>query len=658
MSSIDKDVERVAQNCDSSARMVRRGDQLVVKIDGETVVTLKDRYGYINEYERDAIERGIRNYRIEQRRREDERRRREDERRRREEEERRRREEEERRRREEEERRRKEEERRRLEAERKRAIAALEKAKSDAAQLVDASVKAAESAAKKMHEKMNALNLADGGGHDVTKFNASVREASKKIDEELTRARSQAQKLKSEIAGYGATQTEQALAAAEKLKRLNKSVQCNLSACGYDDLERERAELDRALAELADAERKLVNLASGNGAAAARVADIVKMAREVKIACSADARKLAEEVAKRLEPLKSELYADATSALRDEIDALCGSLADGSVWRGDYSVQYERSHIAEKEVRERAERAIDAYKRLLEADYTVCGREEALDAIEYAARAIAENSSDSAVGAELDRLIETAANHAQQDRNIEHLYRDYCAKRDELVRRGVPVEQLPGFDARDYEKQRGVLIDMLVESDVEELAKQTEMSFMAACKIMIDRGFKMFACDNSDGAAYEAIFVKKGRNGAAWQIVAEGDRVTRRLVGIQRTNGEVSSVDSRMAAAVKDENSGDDIEFVRRLSELSDEIDLPKAVSSGDDNARQAIESNGVFVLESEEAEREYDRLVGGDAASQSAAPRASIFRRSERQESVCSNATSDARAQRRSALAKRYQNR
>ena len=121
MSSIDKDVERVAQNCDSSARMVRRGDQLVVKIDGETVVTLNDRYGYINEYERAAIERGIRNYRIEQRRREDERRRREDERRRREEEE--------RRRREEEERRRKEEERRRLEAERKRAIAALEKAK-------------------------------------------------------------------------------------------------------------------------------------------------------------------------------------------------------------------------------------------------------------------------------------------------------------------------------------------------------------------------------------------------------------------------------------------------------------------------------------------------------------------------------------------------
>ena len=650
MSSIDKDVERVAQNCDSSARMVRRGDQLVVKIDGETVVTLNDRYGYINEYERAAIERGIRNYRIEQRRREDERRRREDERRRREEEE--------RRRREEEERRRKEEERRRLEAERKRAIAALEKAKSDAAQLVDASVKAAESAAKKMHEKMNALNLADGGGHDVTKFNASVREASKKIDEELTRARSQAQKLKSEIAGYGATQTEQALAAAEKLKRLNKSVQCNLSACGYDDLERERAELERALAELADAERKLVNLASGNGAAAARVADIVKMAREVKIACSADARKLAEEVAKRLEPLKSELYADATSALRDEIDALCGSLADGSVWRGDYSVQYERSHIAEIEVRERAERAIDAYKRLLEADYTVCGREEALDAIEYAARAIAENSSDSAVGAELDRLIETAANHAQQDRNIEHLYRDYCAKRDELVRRGVPVEQLPGFDARDYEKQRGVLIDMLVESDVEELAKQTEMSFMAACKIMIDRGFKIFACDLSDGAAYEAIFVKEERDGAAWQIVAEGDRVTRRLVGIQRTNGEVSSVDSRMAAAVEDENSGDDIEFVRRLSELSDEIDLPKAVSSGDDNARQAIESNGVFVLESKEAEREYDRLVGGDAASQSAAPRASIFRRSERQESVCSNATSDARAQRRSALAKRYQNR
>ena len=635
MSSIDKGVENVARGCDPSARVVRSGDKLMVKVNGVTVVTLADRYGYINESERAAIERGIRNYRIEQRRRDEE----------------------ERRRREEEERRRREEERRRLEAERRRAVATLNREKQNAAALVDASVKAAEEAAKNMRKKLDALTL-DGGGHDVSKFNAEIAEASKKADAELARVRSKAARLKREIAGFDATQTKEAYDATAKLKGMDKSVACDLSDCGYDRIKRERETLKAALDALVQVEERMASIAAGNGAAA-RVADMIAKIRGAKIACAADAEKLAADLSGRMSALRSELYDDATSALRAEIDEICGRLEDRSVWRSDESVVYTRSHSVEREVKENAERTIDEYTRLVEADYTVCDRDKALGAIEYAKRVLAERSDDAADRDALRALIDEAGEYSRRDGELRKHYDDYLDLRGMLEERGELTENLSEFDVFDHETQRNKMIEKLVRLDVEDFAEQTEVAYMAACRVMIDLGFKMLACDLSDGAAYEAIFVKEGRNGAAWQIVAEGDRVTRRLVGIRRADGDVSSVDSRMAAALADEEAGDDIEFVRRLAELSDRTALTGAVSTGDDGSREAIEKNGVFALESEDAEREYDRLVGGETAStQTAVRRVEIYAPRANEEASCNAATERARESRRAQLASRYQKR
>lgn len=633
MSSIDKGVENVARGCDPSARVVRSGDKLMVKVNGVTVVTLADRYGYINESERAAIERGIRNYHVEQRRRDEE----------------------ERRRREEEERRRREEERRRLEAERRRAVAALNREKQNAAALVDASVKAAEEAAKNMRKKLDALTL-DGGGHDVSKFNAEIAEASKKADAELARVRSKAASLKREIAGIDATQTKEAYDATAKLKGMDKSVACDLSDCGYDRIKREREALKTALDALAQVEERMASIAAGNGAAA-RVADMIAKIRGAKIACAADAEKLAADLSGRMSALRSELYDDATSALRAEIDEICGRLEDRTVWRSDESVVYTRSHSVEREVKENAERTIAEYTRLIEAEYTVCDRDKALVAIEYAKRVLAEQGDDAADRDALRALIDEAGEYSRRDGELRKHYDDYLDLRGMLEERGELTENLSEFDVFDHETQRNKMIEKLVRLDVEDFAEQTEVAYMAACRVMIDLGFKMLACDLSDGAAYEAIFVKEGRNGAAWQIVAEGDRVTRRLVGIRRANGDVSSVDSRMAAALADEEAGDDIEFVRRLAELSDRTALTGAVSTGDDGSREAIEKNGVFALESEDAEREYDRLVGGETAStQTAVRRVEIYAPRANEEASCNAATERARESRRAQLASRYQ--
>ena len=635
MSSIDKGVENVARGCDPSARVVRSGDKLMVKVNGVTVVTLADRYGYINESEREAIERGIRNYHVEQRHREEE----------------------ERRRREEEERRRREEERRRLEAERRRAVAALNREKQNAAALVDASVKAAEEAAKNMRKKLDALAL-DGGGHDVSKFNAEIAEASKKADAELARVRTKAARLKREIAGFDATQTKEAYDATAKLKGMDKSVTCDLSDCGYDRIKREREALKTALDALAQVEERMASIAAGNGAAA-RVADMIAKIRGAKIACAADAEKLTADLSGRMSALRSELYDDATSALRAEIDEICGRLEDRSVWRSDESVVYTRSHSVEREVKENAERTIAEYTRLVEADYTVCDRDKALVAIEYAKRVLAEQGDDAADRDALRALIDEAEEYSRRDGELRKHYDDYLDLRGKLEERGELTENLSEFDVFDHETQRNKMIEKLVRLDVEDFAEQTEVAYMAACRVMIDLGFKMLACDLSDGAAYEAIFVKEGRDGAAWQIVAEGDRVTRRLVGIRRASGDVSSVDSRMAAALADEEAGDDIEFVRRLAELSDRTALTGAVSTGDDGSREAIEKNGVFALESEDAEREYDSLVGGETAStQTAVRRVEIYAPRANEEASCNAATERARESRRTQLAARYQKR
>ena len=318
---------------------------------------------------------------------------------------------------------------------------------------------------------------------------------------------------------------------------------------------------------------------------------------------------------------------------------------------------YTRSHSVEREVKENAERTIDEYTRLVEADYTVCGRDKALGAIEYAKRVLAERSDDAADRDALRALIDEAEEYSRRDGELRKHYDDYLDLRGMLEERGELTENLSEFDVFDHETQRNKMIEKLVRLDVEDFAEQTEVAYMAACRVMIDLGFKMLACDLSDGAAYEAIFVKEGRNGAAWQIVAEGDRVTRRLVGIRRASGDVSSVDSRMAAALADEEAGDDIEFVRRLAELSDRTALTGAVSTGDDGSREAIEKNGVFALESEDAEREYDRLVGGETAStQTAVRRVEIYAPRANEEASCNAATERARESRRAQLASRYQ--
>ena len=509
-----------------------------------------------------------------------------------------------------------------------------------------------------MRKKLDALTL-DGGGHDVSKFNAEIAEASKKADAELARVRSKAARLKREIAGFDATQTKEAYDATAKLKGMDKSVTCDLSDCGYDRIKREREALKAALDALVQVEERMASIAAGNGAAAARVADMIAKIRGAKIACAADAEKLAADLSGRMSALRSELYDDATSALRAEIDEICGRLEDRSVWRSDESVVYTRSHSVEREVKENAERTIDEYTRLVEADYTVCDRDKALGAIEYAKRVLAERSDDAADRDALRALIDEAGEYSRRDGELRKHYDDYLDLRGMLEERGELTENLSEFDVFDYETQRNKMIEKLVRLDVEDFAEQTEVAYMAACRVMIDLGFKMLACDLSDGAAYEAIFVKEGRNGAAWQIVAEGDKVTRRLVGIRRANGDVSSVDSRMAAALADEEAGDDIEFVRRLAELSDRTALTGAVSTGDDGSREAIEKNGVFALESEDAEREYDRLVGGETAStQTAVRRVEIYAPRANEEASCNAATEWARESRRAQLASRYQKR
>lgn len=179
------------------------------------------------------------------------------------------------------------------------------------------------------------------------------------------------------------------------------------------------------------------------------------------IACAADAEKLAADLSGRMSALRSELYDDATSALRAEIDEICGRLEDRSVWRSDESVVYTRSHSVEREVKENAERTIAEYTRLVEADYTVCDRDKALVAIEYAKRVLAEHGDDAADRDALRALIDEAGEYSRRDGELRKHYDDYLDLRGMLEERGELTENLSEFDVFDHETQRNKMIETL-----------------------------------------------------------------------------------------------------------------------------------------------------------------------------------------------------
>ena len=72
MSSIDKGVEQVVNQLGRNVRVERRGNNIVGIMDGEVIFSMPDRWGYINESEKDIIRRGIENHEQAQRRRQEE----------------------------------------------------------------------------------------------------------------------------------------------------------------------------------------------------------------------------------------------------------------------------------------------------------------------------------------------------------------------------------------------------------------------------------------------------------------------------------------------------------------------------------------------------------------------------------------------------------
>ena len=59
MSSIDKYVEGEARSCNPRVHVYKRFGQIVGEIDGHTVFSISDRYGYLSDSERNTIHSSI-----------------------------------------------------------------------------------------------------------------------------------------------------------------------------------------------------------------------------------------------------------------------------------------------------------------------------------------------------------------------------------------------------------------------------------------------------------------------------------------------------------------------------------------------------------------------------------------------------------------------
>ncbi len=599
MSSIDKYVEGEARSCNPKVHVYKRSGQIIGEIDGHTVFSIADRYGYLNESECNTIHSSIKAYEEEER----ERLRREQE---------------------------------RLENERK---AARNKLKAD---IVSAKNNLTRSLtdAKRVIDGTRASLGFSSTMNELKEFNISAfANKVKDIDSKLSACESQVEKeydarLRSieSIRVNDNDSTQKYISQSRELNSISTNLtNRNLPIADIEKLKLEFQQLKQSLSEINKVVKQLESLKS-DGLIGSIVADTEREIHQFNITSIEDVEKLLIKIQGRLTEVRNIEYDRRADERHAQIATLNGALKAclqirEYVVRQPYEAASHRGAVVEL-----ANKVLGAYSELETAAYTTCSREKFKQVYSLTQEIIMGSASDEKTVELLKKLLDEYLIYKRDDEIQADNYKDYLSKIQEFLEHGVAVSEIEAFDPHNYEEQKRNLNKRLLNIDIEEAISRSRTSLMIACKVMEEMGYKLLHHDfgsldesnstlthSEEGLACEAVFVRPGCEGVVWQIVASGCGITRKIIGVKRTNGMSTSVARVQEVAKRVESSGEIGEFFNRYAEEGGgALSVRQAVDTDTEGNEEVIRQNGTFNLD-ENKEKEFDTLVALGSAQDKA---------------------------------------
>lgn len=583
MSSIDKYVEGEARSCNPHVNVVKRGGMIRGYIGGNLVFSIADRYGYLSDSERSTIRDSIREYEAE----EQERIRREQI---------------------------------RIENERIAARSALKSAVVATKNKIRESYSTAQRLSKETADSLSITSALDS----LKKYNISsyiertqslerkLKSCIEKLDSEFRAKMQEIESFEHSIRDDSNRQTY--IQQQDSLKRIH----VNFTSVEFPVLEIEELKLEidkirEAISQIENIEKELSKISQDDLIGSIAISTL-KEIRQFNIGSLDDVNKLLLRVQEHLAEIRNLKFQQQSKERSDQIALLNGILKSCTQLREYLISQPYEATNNRSEIVETANRVLGIYSELDTADYTTCSKEKIKEAYELVQEVLVGSASDEQTLEHLRRLLEEGFIYKRDDQLQADNYADYLKKYNELIERGVAIEEIEAFDPADYEEQKKRLNEKLLGLDVQEGVNRTRTSFMMAWKVMEDMGYRLLyhnmGGEGSDALACEGIFVKPGCEGVVWQVVASDCNISRKIIGVERTNGMSTSTKRIREIAEIAENDGEVKEFFERYAEEGGgQLEVTTDVYTDSPNYEEAIQSNGCFKL-TEEGERCMDKLV------------------------------------------------
>lgn len=564
MSSIDKYVEQEAKNIDPRISVCHEGTNIVGRINGQTVFSIQDRYGYLNSRESAIISESAHRFQQEERE-------------------------------------------------------ALERAR---AQQVKTELKNA------IRTKLNRLNAGKTTAQMTTanfinETNSLSRQAASESFD-LSVLTQQLASLSNAITQLGKNAD---FSYSEQIKRLNSiSVKENDTLATYQSLLSRVKQIDSEIdydisstvrQKLSQIKAILDEISRRSSQIKHRISQLnelgVNFSSNVKISSVHDLDVLEEELHARIDEINAIKATKETAECLATIREINRTLSHKEI--GPYSVENEYAVITYKnEIAEISRNVRIAYGKLKtasETSFTTCSVDEINRVTAYLDELDVLNPDDEGTYNHLKSLMDKYRKYITEDENQQRNYRDYCAKVEELKQSGASEYEIERFNPHTYEsEQKSRIIQQLLEIDYDRSSRLAQQNITIAIDHFQNKGYLPIKIElgagGEDSLACEAVFAIPGCNGVVVQVVADENGISKKLLGIQRTNGRATPTERVMEVSRKLDADEDGFDDVNRLSEAG--FYVSSAVDSDTENAMNYIENNGSYSL-TEEEETTYDDI-------------------------------------------------
>ncbi len=450
-----------------------------------------------------------------------------------------------------------------------------------------------------------------------------VEQYGKDIERDYAALKSQLDRFENGI--DASAETDVLLQKIEELARIRTSLTGALLP--VNEINQLRSELDQielALNKVSDIAEKLREIHS-DGLAGRIAANALRAIEGQSISSLRDVDVLVNKVQESLAEINNIEFRERADARSDEIALLNGIVKSCAPIREHIKEYYYEAKSYKNEISEAADRVVKIYSDLQSADYTTCSEDRILQVMEVVQDITINARTDAGALETLRILINEGEVYNRDDRLQEDNYRVYKENVDELLSRGVRIDEIESFDPFHPEEQSRRFNERLLRQDVYDAISRTKMTYVKACRVMEDMGYKMLYYnmggdqESDDALACEAVYVIPGCEGVVFKLIVSDCEISRRIVGIQRPSGRTTSVERVMEVASYVERDGEMMEFLNRYADANGEPPVTTyAVDTDTDGAEQFIAENGCFVV-SKDHEKWFDRLVAEGSDSQRA---------------------------------------